>query len=194
MTRLALLVTTIALWMGVAPASASASSPVAATLDGVGVVVAPTSASVVLGESIDLTVTLTNTSSQPTDDLVAHLDVTDPARATSVDPEDWTGELSQPVGVLDPGASATVDWTIQPIAPGEFAVYAVALSAGQSSVAASNVLIVSVEDQRTLNPGGVLPVALGAPALVGGLLLLQIRLARRAGRAGDDADRPAPAR
>jgi hypothetical protein len=134
--------------------------------------------SVALGESIDLTVTVTNVDADETPPLIVHLDITNPDQTTSVDPEDWTPTLSKRIGVLAAGDTAVVDWNIQPISPGTFATYAVALSPGVDTIASSNVLDVHVADQRSLNPGGVLPIAVGVPSIVGVLLLMQMRLAR----------------
>ena len=186
MIRLTLLATALTMTLLPAPVATAAAPP--GDLDGVIITIEPTDVSVVLGEHLELVVTVTNESSAPTPSLIAHLDITDPAKATSVDPEDWTSTLSKPIGVLEPGAAATVDWNIQPIAAGTFAVYAVALSSDSSSVSASNVLAVSVADQRSLNPGGILPLAVGAPAVLGALLLFQIRTNRRSG----DLDRADP--
>ncbi len=148
-------------------------------LDDVAVTVDPSSHSVVLGDTFTVQITVTNEGAAATDPLVLHVDITDPSKPTSVDPEDWTSTLSKTIGVLDSGSSVTVDWELQPIAGGEYAVYAVALSAGAETLSPSNVLRVAVADQRSLNPGGILPVAIGAPVVVGGLLLLQMRLSRR---------------
>jgi uncharacterized membrane protein len=139
----------------------------------------PATSSVTLGENLDLQVRVFNEGVEPTAPLVIHLDITDPSRTRSVDPEDWTSTLSQPVGVVAPGESRTIDWNMQPISAGSFAVYTVALSPGVDNIASSNVMQVTVIDQRSLNPGGILPVALGVPAVIGALLLLQMRLARR---------------
>lgn len=161
-------------------AFASLPSAGAASLDDtVRVAIDPKTSSVVLGENLDLHVAVTNNGSAATPPLIIHLDITDPEQNTSVDPEDWTPTLSQPVGEVAPGETVLVSWRIQPISAGTFSTYAVALSPGVESVAASNVLEVRVADERSLNPGGILPVALGAPAFVGGLLLLQTRFAKR---------------
>ena len=147
-------------------------------VDAVTVRIEPTTSSLTLGKNLDLRISVTNNGAQPSPPLVIHLDITDPDRSTSVDPEDWTPTLSKAVGVVAPGDTVTVVWNIQPISSGTFAAYAVALSPGIDDLATSNVLQVAVADQRTLNPGGILFVAIGAPALVGALLL-QVRLARR---------------
>ncbi len=147
--------------------------------DSIAVTIDPRSSSIVLGEKLDLRVNVTNNGSASTPPLVVHLDITDPMQFTSVDPEDWTPTLSQAVGVLGPDEDATVRWTVQPISPGTFAAYAVALSPEAETIDASKILEIHVEDQRSLNPGGILPVAIAAPAIIGGLLVLQARLARR---------------
>jgi len=142
---------------------------------------APASNPVVLGEAFDVRVTVTNTGSDPTPSLVIHVDVTDPTSAKSVDPEDWTSTLSKTIGVVGPGESTTLEWHLQPISPGDFSLYAVALSADAHDAVTSNVATVGVIDHRSLNPGGILPVAIGVPALLGFLLLIRIR-PRREGR------------
>ncbi len=159
--------------------SPAGANPLAETVT---VIVDPPSSSVVLGEAIDLSVAVTNGGPAASPPLVVHIDITKPDQATSVDPEDWTSTLSKPIGVLEPGQTVVVDWNIQPISAGTFATYAVALAPGVDNIAASNVAEVRVADQRSLNPGGILPVAIGAPALVGGLLLAQMYFARRGRR------------
>ncbi len=158
------------------------SAAAAESLDDINVAVDPASQSVVLGEAFTLQVTVTNEGDEATLPLVLHVDITDPQKSTSVDPEDWTSTLSKAIGIVDSGSSLTVDWELQPISGGDFAVYAVALAAGAETLSPSNVLRVTVQDQRSLNPGGILPVAIGAPIVVGGLLLVQMRLARRSPR------------
>lgn len=144
--------------------------------------ITPARGSVVLGDSLDLTVTVTNGSDRPSADLVVHLDITDPSSSSSVDPEDWTSTLSKPLGIIEPGATSTTDWSIQPISPGTFSVYAVAISPDTTDLVASNVMSVDVADQRSLDPGGILPVAIGMPGLVGALLLARTLANRRATR------------
>lgn len=153
-------------------ASAQLTDTVVLTID-------PAASSVVLGENLDVFVSVTNNGVSTSPPLVIHIDITKPDQATSVDPEDWTPTLSQTIGEVAPGETIVVDWTIQPISAGRFVSYAVALAPGVDNIAASNVLQVSVTDQRSLNPGGILPVAIAAPTLIGALLIVQMRLARR---------------
>jgi hypothetical protein len=161
--------------------AAARAAPIA---DSITVTVEPTTIDLALGESRGVSVTVTNASDLASVPLVVHLDITNPDSTSSVDPEDWTSELTQPVGVVGAGSSVTVGWNLQPISPGTFTAFVVALPRDGSDVVASDVVRIQVADRRSLDPGGILPVAIGAPAVVGGLLLVQIRIARRS-RRGD---------
>ncbi len=172
----ALLIAALATTMGSGTATALAAAPPTEAGD-ITVVMSPERSDVDLGDSIDLRIMVSNSSSSDRDDLVVHLDVVSPDREGSVDPEDWTATLTQPIGTLAAKASTTIDWTIQPISPGTFLVYGVVLAADGPGVAPSNVMTVSVTDRRSLNPQGVLPVAIIVPLAVG--LLLADRLRRQ---------------
>ncbi len=174
LARTLVLAAAVVLTLGMSFEISSAQNP-----DDLWIIIEPAQRSVVLGESLDLAVAVTNNASIPTEPLVVHLDVVDPTVSKSVDPEDWTPTLSTPIGSLAPGETATVHWTVQPVAGGVFSVYAVVLSPGSANTSVSNVMEVAVADRRSLNPSGILPVAVGAPAVVGGLLLLQRRGSRR---------------
>ena len=160
-------------------AMAGPSTAAPAALDSVSVRVEPTSASVELGQDLVLHVTVSNAGSRPTPPLVAHLDITDPSRSTSVDPEDWTSTLTRKVDPVPPGGAAALDWRVQPIGGGSFLAYIVVLEPGSTDLVTSNAVRVDVAHRRTLNPGGILAVAIGVPLLIGGLLLAQVRRSRR---------------
>ena len=149
--------------------------------DDVSLSVTPAVTEVVLGESFDVTIEVTNNGTERTPPLVIHIDITDPASASSVDPEDWTSTLTQIFGVVEPDQTGTVTWTLQPISPGAYSVYAVALSPGVDNSAISNIATVRVADQRSLNPGGILPVAIAAPTVIGALLAYRTRRYRGRG-------------
>jgi uncharacterized membrane protein len=150
------------------PLSVAAQAPAA-----VEIAVNPGSIDTTLGQTERVEVVVTNTSSGPVGTLAVHIDITDPAGESSVDPEDWT--LTQEVGGLEPGESRSVIWSVQPISNGTFSMYAVALVSGSVDVAVSNAVTVRVASRRTLNPEGILPVAVASPIVVGALLILNLR-------------------
>lgn len=172
-TALAASVVSLVIW----PVAAGAQS-----LGEVEVIVEPARSEVLLGESIDIEVTVRNHSAEPTGSLVAHIDITAPSSSSSVDPEDWTSTLSKPLGVIEPGAGKVVTWSVQPISGGDFVLYAVAIDPDATDVASSNVLAIDVTEQRSLNPEGILPVSIGGPVLIGGIWLFQARRSRRQDR------------
>ncbi|GJM38716.1 MAG: hypothetical protein DHS20C19_20830 [Acidimicrobiales bacterium] len=154
-------------------------APVAAA-EQIVVVVDPPTADLRLGETTTLTITVTNNGDAPTGRLAVHIDVTSPTGSGSVDPEDWTATLTRRIDSIDPGTTRRLDWRLQPISGGSFVAYAVALPVdGGTDVFASNGVSITVEERRSLNPEGVLPVAVGAPAVVGVLLLGRVRRGRR---------------
>ena len=157
-------------------------TPVAAQspgTEGTVVEITPPSVDVQLGQSVEVAVSVTNQGSTPTEPLAVHLDITDPSESGSVDPEDWTPTLTQQAGVVEPGATVTLNWVLQPISGGNFSVYAVALSPADRHIhATAEAIDFAVIHQRTLNPVGVLPIALAMPIAIGGVLLVQWRRPR----------------
>lgn len=142
--------------------------------------VEPSALTVDVGQRIELTVTVTNRSAEPSASLAAHLDITDPTGSGSVDPEDWTATLTRQIGVVEGGATETITWPMTPISGGRFVAYVLLIpTAGEQQLTASNVVQLVVDERRTLNPQGVLPVAAGAPVLVGLLLIGQRWRTRR---------------
>lgn len=174
--------TVFALVVGIGAVLAHNAPATAQSADDLSVVVEPAAMRLVLGENADISVSVSNHADAPTSALIVHLDITDPLQSTSVDPEDWTSTLSKPVGVLGPGDTAVVTWNVQPISPGTFWLYVVALSPHTEIVSASTVTRVDVDDERSLNPDGILPVAIAVPGIVGALFLAQLTSTRRGRR------------
>ena len=143
------------------------------------VVVSPAAASFDLGSDIELTVAVTNNSDNEMIDLAVHLDITDPTKDGSVDPEDWVPTLTLPIRSLAPAETRVLQWRLKPIAGGQFSVYAVVLQAGSSELYASEAAVYSIAERRALNPQGILQAAIGMPVLIGSILLGRMRAHRR---------------
>ena len=145
-----------------------------------------------LGESFSFDSTVTNTGSTPLSGLVAHLNVVGLSENIYVDPEDWSEERTKGVASIPPGGSATISWSVKAVTGGEAAIYVVVLpgkspSAAGEGLAVSPALDVRIAERRTLNSGGVLPLALGVPAFLG-LATLAVR--RRRNRLSEPAEKP----
>ena len=180
--RRILMISTIAMLLGfwiILKATASAD-----VLDSqITVLVTPDQVSTTVGTATEITVSLTNNSTEATPELAVHLDITDPKKRGSVDPEDWTPELTLAMSPLAPGAQETRTWSISPIEGGDFVLYAVALDTisgvEPTVIAVSNGVPVNVDEKRSFNPGGVLPLALAMPAVLGTALLWRFRRLRQ---------------
>lgn len=101
-----------------------------------------------------------------------------------VDPEDWSPQRTQYIERLAPGQSTTLAWTVRSILEGDYMVYMVVIPQPDSPGAttqpvSSSGVHLTVTPFARLNPGGVLPVALGMPiGLTLGMSLLRWRRRR----------------
>jgi uncharacterized repeat protein (TIGR01451 family) len=131
-----------------------------------------------VGERISFGSTVRNNGDSPATDLVAHLNVLSTDPGVYVDPEDWSAQRTIYLRALPAHGSVRLPWRVQVVNDGRFLLYvAVTTRKGAAPVVASNDLELSATAHRSIDAGGVLPVALGAPGLV--LLLLLGSIARR---------------
>jgi hypothetical protein len=133
-----------------------------------------------LGRSFEFRSTIKNPGAGAVSGLVAHLSVLSLRRDPYVDPEDWS---SQRVVFLDPipaGGSRTLRWRMTAANAGTFGVYITVLSTDGSHMPAPNTRAIDlrVSERRTLNAGGILPLTIAVPALLGALAIT-LRLRRR---------------
>jgi hypothetical protein len=97
-----------------------------------------------------------------------------------VDPEDWSPQRTQYIESLAAGKSVTLSWRVNAILDGDYLVYMVLVPepAGEKATShptASSAIHLTVTPFTKLNPGGVLPFAIGGPAI----LLLGMTLLNR---------------
>jgi hypothetical protein len=112
--------------------------------------------------------------------LVAHLNVVDLTGHTYVDPEDWSSQRTRYLAPIAPGGATTITWRLNAVNAGTIGVYVAVLPKSGAPVPPSTgpTVRVSIQDRKTLNSGGILPLALGIPSVLG-LLALGVRLRRR---------------
>ena len=142
-------------WPGAARASVSV------TVDRVGVATG-------LGKRFAFRSTVVNAGPGEARGLLAHLNVASLLPGVYVDPEDWSARTRY----LDPipaGGTATVRWSLQAVNAGTFAVYVAVLpaDAAGSPPTVGRAVRVTVAERRTLDAGGILPLALGMPIVLG---------------------------
>jgi hypothetical protein len=156
----------------VAPAGAGAAEQL-------GVKVDRTRIETQLGHTFSFRTTITNRGSTAAKGYVAHLNVVSYDPGVYVDPEDWSGARTRYLPAIPPARSVTVDWRLQAVNAGRFAVY-VAVAPPSGSVAPPSTgpaIPVAIAERKTLNSQGILPLAVGMPALLG-LVWLGTRVRR----------------
>jgi hypothetical protein len=133
-----------------------------------------------LGQKFAFRSTIANEGSTPLSGLIAHLNVLSLRDGTYVDPEDWSSNRTRYLDTIPPGGSVTTTWELQAVNDGSFGVYVAVLPETGEAVPPTTAPTIRLEvaARRTLNPSGMVPLALGIPALLGALALA-VRLARR---------------
>jgi hypothetical protein len=147
----------------------------AAAQPGLSVTLSAERVSASVGDRITVRARVDNRGTVPSEALVAHLSVVTLDPKVYVDLEDWTASPTQQVVALPPGGSATASWEIQAVNAGRFDVYVVAL--GKEHVV-SQPTLVEVAGKRKISAGGVLPVTVVVPVLLG-LAAFGVRMLRR---------------
>jgi len=135
----------------------------------------------VAGDYVTVEAQIRNTGSQPVSDVTTYLSLVNTADKLPVDLEDWSAEKGLFIGTIDAGQVLPLHWKIHFVKPGSYALLIVALTAGQGTPEVSSVVLFQVRPRNSLNPGHVLPVALGTPVVLGSLLLA-LNYRRRARR------------
>jgi hypothetical protein len=159
----------------------SAGSATAVDSPGVSVKVDRTQISTRLGHSFSFGSTIANDGPSRLSGLIAHLNILSLRSGTYVDPEDWSTQRTRYLKTIAPGGSTTLNWPMKAVNGGSFAVYVAVLpkNGGAGPPTAGPTVHLAVAERRTLNSGGILPLALGVPGLLAALwLALKFRRVR----------------
>ena len=128
---------------------------------------------------------LTNNGLIPTTPLIVAMNIINlNASGDVVDPEDWSPQRTQYAEPVAPGHSVTLSWRINAILAGNFMVYMVGIPAPAGAEATSHPVTspgihLTVTKYTRLNPGGVLPYAIGGPVLLGLIIFVVYRRRHR---------------
>jgi len=135
--------------------------------------------STLLGHKFVFRSTITNRGSTAARGQIAHLNVLSLHPGVYVDPEDWSSQRTRYLDTIPAGGASTVTWRMQAVNDGDFGVYVTVLpNSGSARPPATGPAIrVAVAERKTLNSGGILPLALAVPGILG-LMVLGRRLRR----------------
>lgn len=156
-----------------APAAAQAAAPVSVSVD-------RTRVQTSLGREFTFSTSIANDGSSATPSLVAHLNVLSLYPGVYVDPEDWSSDRTRYLQPIPAGGSRQLTWKVKAVNSGEIAVFVSVLpqSGAAEAPTAGPAIHVSIASRRTLNSGGIVPLAVGVPAFLG-LLAIGVRIRRR---------------
>lgn len=159
----------------VAPTDASAA-------DLLGVNVDRSRVETMLGHKFSFRTTIANRGTAAATGYIAHLNVLSYDSGVYVDPEDWSEERTRYLQPIPAGGSVTITWRLQAVNAGRFAVYVAVLPqiGGVGRPTTGRSIAVEVAERTTLNSGGILPLVIGMPALLGSVWL-GLRIQRRRG-------------
>ena len=128
------------------------------------------------GDYVAVAGTIKNTGSDAISNITTYLSMADNDTKLPVDLEDWSAEKGQYIGTIDSGQALPLNWKIHFVKAGTYSLIIVAEVAGNETVQVSSITQFKVRPKINLNPGQVLPVALGTPiVLIFVLFLLTYR-------------------
>jgi len=161
-----------------------AAAPSAAGAAGLAVEIAPSPgdpAEPRMGDQLTYHATIRNDGSDTASGIVVWLSLlrADPGLEAPVDLEDWSAQKAVKLAALAPGEAARTDWPIRLIQPGTYRVAVIAASGNAAAPVASRLAGFVIAPKPVIDSGRVLTVALGAPLLLGGVLVWRLRRGRR---------------
>lgn len=130
------------------------------------------------GTPVEYQTVATNSGTEATAPLIVAMNIINLNKSGDVvDPEDWSPQRTQYVDPIAPGQSASLAWRINAILDGNYMVYMVAIPAPSGPEATSHPVTspgihLMVSKYTRLNPGGVLPYAIGGPVVLGIVIFL----------------------
>jgi len=129
------------------------------------------------GDYVSVKAKLKNTSQQPITDVTTYLSLVDTQNKLPVDLEDWSAEKGLYIGTIEPDQILPLNWKIHFVKAGTYSLIVVAIRAGSEIPQVSGTISFHVNPKHNLNPGQVLPVALGMPIVL--ILIFSIVIYKR---------------
>ena len=118
------------------------------------------------GDFVTVEGQITNAGSKPLGDVTTYLSLMDNQNKLPVDLEDWSAEKGLYIGTIDSGQTLPLNWKIHFVKAGTYSLIIIAEAAGSDLPQVSAITQFNVSPKRNLNPGQVLPVALGTPIVL----------------------------
>lgn len=130
-------------------------------------VLSSTTLSGTAGDYVTVKAQITNTGKNPLGDLTTYLSLMDLDNKMPVDLEDWSVEKGLYIETIESQQTLPLEWKIHFVKAGAYALIIIAETPLSSAIPqVSAITQFKVAPKRNLNPGHVLPVALGTPLIL----------------------------
>jgi len=143
------------------------------------------------GDPIFYDTVITNLGGEATPPLIVAMNIINlDAEGDIVDPEDWSPQRTQYLESLGQGQTATLSWRVNAILEGDYMVYMVVMPKPEGEQATSQPstspsIHLTVMPFTRLNPGGILPYAVGGPILMLIIIVVVFRYRQKKINAGE---------
>ncbi len=124
------------------------------------------------GDFVTVEARITNVGPSPISGVATYLSLIDMENKQPVDLEDWSAERGAYIPAIDAGQTVPLSWKVHFVVPGSYSLVVVAFTPGCEVPQVSTITHFDVKPKQNLNPGQVLPVAIGMPVALALLLLL----------------------
>ena len=125
-----------------------------------------------MGDWMHFNSVINNAGKQPIDGLVAWISLVEvtPGKEQPMDLEDWSAHKAVTGATLAPGKSLQTQWPMRLIQSGDYRVVISATDRNNKTVFTSPTIQFHVAQKPVVESARILPVALGIPLAIGGLL------------------------
>jgi hypothetical protein len=120
----------------------------------------------IAGDYVTVQGQITNTGTPSLTDITTYLSLVDTQNKLPVDLEDWSAEKGLFIGTIEPNQTLPLNWKIHFVKAGDYSLVVVATSPASDTPQVSKITHFHVDPKHNLNPGKVLPVALGTPIVL----------------------------
>lgn len=126
----------------------------------------------IAGDYVTVQGSISNTASTSLSDITTYLSLVDTGTKLPVDLEDWSAEKGLYIGSIDANQTLPLSWKIHFVKAGTYSLIIVAEAGTNEVPQVSTITHFNVSPKKNLNPGQVLPVALGTPIILVFLLFM----------------------
>jgi len=118
------------------------------------------------GDYVTIKAEISNASLMQLSNITTYLSLVDTGTKLPVDLEDWSAEKGLFIGTIDSGQTLPLEWKIHFVKSGIYTLSIIANIDGQEKPVTSMLTYFNVKQKINLDPGHVLPVALGEPLVL----------------------------